>query len=127
MMILNLAIIGLLLIFLILYIEFEHKSVGLNKPIFALPSQYMILLEVLPWIILSLFTLDLYLKYRKVKVFRRFISIYWLDIIMTILFPIFGIFKIIKLAAGVYKAIKITKIGKTAIKIILGTKKIFKE
>lgn len=126
MKVLNIIIVTLLLFLLIVYVEFEHKTLGLSKPILSLLYQFSILLEILPWIIFPLFMIDLYLKYRKINNIKNFTIKYWFDIMMTALFPIFGMFKLIKLSKGIYKAIKLVNINKTITKIFIGAKKIFK-
>ncbi|MEM2855722.1 MAG: hypothetical protein QW416_01280 [Candidatus Nitrosocaldaceae archaeon] len=126
MKILNIIIIVLLLLLFIVYVEFEHKTLGLSKPILSLQHQFSILLEILPWIIFSLFIIELYLKYRKINNIKNFMIKQWFDIMMTALFPIFGIFKLIKLSISIYKAIKFVKISKIITKIFIGAKKIFK-
>lgn len=126
MNILDLIIAILLMILFIALLAFNYQLFGSNEPLLYLPNEFMFIVDVLPWILFALFVFDIYLKYKKSKDRKYFVKKYWLDIVMTALFPVFSIFKFIKFGFKVYKMIKIAKIGKIGTKVIIGIKKLFK-
>lgn len=127
MKLLDVIIISLLTFLFIGLLSFEYTLFGLDKPFLYLPEELKTFIGILPWIIFALFLLDLYLKYRVSNNIQHFLKIHWLDVLLTALFPVFGIFKFIKFGVKIYKIIKVAKISKTGVKIFLGVKKIFKK
>ncbi len=123
MNILDITIIILLNILLISLLLSEYKLIGLDKPLVNIPT---IFLTILQFVLLPLLILDIYLKYRKVRDVRLFLKKHYLEVIMLLLFPVFVIFKFIKLTLKIYKIISMSKIGKTIAKISLGMKKLLK-
>ena len=59
---------------------------------------------------LVLLSFELFLKYMKVRDWKKFLKKYWLDVAMIILIPVFSGIKIIK-ALKIAKKIKIVKYG----------------
>jgi len=108
-------------LFFIGLLAFEYHSFGLETPILPIPDQFKEFLEFLIWPILALLTLDLILKYRKIKNPKKFVKKYWVDILMLALIPIFSVFKFLKIGLGVIKQLKTIKMGA---KIFHKTKKI---
>lgn len=70
-----------------------------------------------------LFTVDLFLKYRKSKNWKDFLKKNWFDIITLALIPVFSIVKILKIMVSLIKKLKMLKM---ITKIIYKTKKLSK-
>lgn len=119
--ILDMIILVLVSLFFIGLLTFEYHSFGLETPILPIPDQFKEFLEFLIWPILTLLTLDLILKYRKIKNPKKFVKKYWIDILMLALIPIFSVFKFLKIGLGVIKQLKTIKMGA---KVFHKTKKI---
>ena len=119
--ILDMIILVLTSLFFIGLLAFEYHSFGLETPILPIPDQFKEFLEFLIWPILALLTLDLILKYRKIKNPKKFVKKYWIDILMLALIPIFSVFKFLKIGLGVIKQLKTIKMGA---KVFHKTKKI---
>ena len=118
---LDLIILVLASLFFIGLLAFESHSFGLENPILLIPDQFKEFFEFLLWPILTLLTLDLILKYRKIKNPKKFVKKHWIDILMLALIPIFSIFKFLKIGSSVIKQLKTIKMGT---KIFHKTKKI---
>ena len=108
-------------LFFIGLLVFEYHSFGLENPILPIPDQFKEFFEFLIWPILTLLTLDLILKYRKINNPKKFVKKHWIDIFMLALIPIFSIFKFLKIGSSVIKQLKTIKMGT---KIFHKTKKI---
>ncbi|MEK6930725.1 MAG: hypothetical protein AABZ37_00935, partial [Thermoproteota archaeon] len=80
--ILDLVILALSLLFFIGLLAFEYHVFGLENPILSIPDEFKEFFEFLIWPILILLTLDLILKYRKIKNPKKFVKKYWIDILM---------------------------------------------
>jgi hypothetical protein len=80
--------------------------------------------EILLLILVILFILDLYVKYRKAENWKVFFIKNWFDIITLGLIPIFSILKMLKIAISLVKQLKILKVFT---KIIHKSKKLSKE
>ncbi|NJK78294.1 MAG: hypothetical protein HC944_06290 [Nanoarchaeota archaeon] len=74
-------------------------------------------------VLVSLFTVDLFLKYRKSKNWKVFLKKNWFDIITLVLIPIFSMVKILKIMVSLIKKLKILKMFT---KIIHKSKKLLK-
>lgn len=88
----------------------EYRLLGLSEPIILIPDWLITVNQNILWLILSLLSLELVLKYFKISDSKKFLKKYWMDITMLVLIPVFAgvkIFKVIKLA----KKIKLTKYG----------------
>lgn len=70
-----------------------------------------------------LFTIDLFLKYRKSENWKDFLKKNWFDIITLALIPVFSIVKILKIMVSLIKKLKMLKM---ITKIIHKTKKLSK-
>ena len=95
--------------FVVLFFS-EYKTLGLEVPIVEIPQQLKQINEAVLYVMLSLLSFDLLLKYMKIRDWRLFLKKYWLDVAMVIMIPVFSgikIFKAIKLA----KKVKIAKYG----------------
>jgi hypothetical protein len=119
--ILDLMILVLVALFFIGLLAFEYHSLGLETPILPIPNEFKEFFEFLIWPIFVLLTLDLILKYRKIKNTKKFVKKHWLDILMLALIPIFSIFKFFKIGLSMIKQLKTIKMGA---KIFHKTKKI---
>ena len=122
--ILDLIILALSLLFFIGLLAFEYNVFGLENPILSIPDEFKEFFEFLIWPILILLTLDLVLKYRKINNPKKFVKKYWIDILMLALFPIFSLFKFLKIGLSLIKQLKTIKMGA---KIFHKTKKIYKQ
>ncbi len=122
--ILDLIILALTSLFFIGLLVFEYPTFGLDNPILPISDKFKEFFEFLIWPILTLLTIDLVLKYRKIKNPKKFVKKYWIDILMLTLIPIFSIFKFLKIGLSVIKQLKTVKIGA---KIFHKTKKIYKQ
>ena len=111
---------SLVIIYLVGLINLEHKAIGFGNPFFTITQNYVIILDVIFWSIVTLFTVELVIGYLKVRNSKEFLKKYWLEIIMLVLMPVFVGFKILKITL---KIIKQVKIGKTVFKIIHKIKK----
>jgi len=65
--------------------------------------------EIILWILVSLFVLDLYLKYRKAENWKVFFKKNWFDIVTLALIPIFSTMKVLKIMVQLVKKMKILK------------------
>lgn len=83
--------------------------IGLNQPIIKLPEGFFYLFESLPWILLSLLIADLYIKFLKIRNFRKFINKHWLDIVLSLSIPLLYPLKIISFTVKSYKYFKFMK------------------
>ena len=119
--ILDLIILVLVALFFVGLLAFEYRSLGLETPILPISDDFKEFFEFLIWPIFVLLTLDLILKYRKIKNAKKFVKKYWLDILMLILIPIFSIFKFFKIGLSLIKQLKTIKTGA---KVFHKTKKI---
>jgi hypothetical protein len=72
----------LIVLFIIIIIDILFKE-NIGK--------YVIIIEILDGIIITIFLVDLYFKYQRVKNFKKFLRKYWLDIIAV--FPLFLVFR----------------------------------
>jgi len=79
--------------------------------------------EIVFVILVSLFILDLFLKYRKAENWRIFIKKNWFDVITLALIPVFSTVKILKIMVPLLKKLKILKM---LTKIIYKSKKLLK-
>ena len=88
----------------------EYKTIGLESPIVKIPQQIQQINEIVLYVMLSLLSFELLLKYMKIRDWKVFLKKYWLDIAMVILIPIFSGIKILK-AFKLTKKAKIAKYG----------------
>lgn len=95
--------------FVVLFFS-EYKTLGLEYPIVEIPEQLKQINETVLYIMLSLLSFELLLKYMKVRDWKIFLKKYWLDIAMVILIPIFSGVKVLK-AIKIAKKAKIAKYG----------------
>ena len=95
--------------FVILFFS-EYKTLGLEIPIVEIPQQLKEINGMVLYVMLSLLSFDLLLKYMKIRDWRLFLKKYWLDVAMVILIPIFSGVKILK-AIKLAKKAKIAKYG----------------
>ncbi|AFU60445.1 hypothetical protein Ngar_c35320 [Candidatus Nitrososphaera gargensis Ga9.2] len=80
--ILDLAVLGLLVVFFIGVLAFEVAYFGLSEPIIPIPHEAEPYFEVLPWVILGLLMADIYVKYVKLgSDWRALVRQHWPDII----------------------------------------------
>jgi len=79
--------------------------------------------EIILWILVSSFILDLYLKYRKAENWKVFLKKNWFDIVALALIPIFSTMKVLKIMVQLVKKLKILKMFT---KIIHKSKKLSK-
>jgi len=80
--------------------------------------------EILLGILVTLFILDLYVKYRNTENWQVFFKKNWFDIITLALIPIFSTLKMLKIAISLVKQLKILKMFT---KIIHKSKKLSKK
>jgi len=95
--------------FVILFFS-EYKTLGWEIPIVEIPQQLKEINGMVLYVMLSLLSFDLLLKYMKIRDWRLFLKKYWLDVAMVILIPIFSGVKILK-AIKLAKKAKIAKYG----------------
>jgi hypothetical protein len=88
----------------------EYKTLGLEYPIIEIPQQLKQINETILYVMLSLLSFELLLKYMKVRDWKVFLKRYWLDVAMVILIPIFSGVKVLK-AIKLAKKAKIAKYG----------------
>jgi len=104
------SILFLVIFYFVVLFFSEYKALGLESPIIEIPQQLKQINETILYVMLSLLSFDLLLKYMKIKDWRIFLKKYWFDIAMVILIPVFSGIKILK-ALKIIKKIKITKYG----------------
>lgn len=95
--------------FMVLFFS-EYKTLGLEVPIVEIPNQIKQINEIVLYVMLSLLSFELLLKYMKVRNWRVFLKKYWIDVAMVILIPVFSGIKILK-AIKLAKKAKIAKYG----------------
>ncbi|RDJ31731.1 MAG: hypothetical protein DWQ18_03305 [Crenarchaeota archaeon] len=110
----------LVIVYLVGLINLEYKAIGLEHPFLTITDNYVLILDVIFWAIVGLFSVELFISYLKVRNSKEFLRKYWLEIIMLVLMPIFVGFKLLKITLKIVKQIKI---GKTVFKIIHKIKK----
>ena len=111
-------------IFVFGFIATEHKTFGMQEPIFELSAELKEFFKFLIWPIIALLVFDLAIKYKETKDPKKFVKKYWIDIVMLILIPVFSVFKFLKLGVSIIKKLKTAKMGT---KIIHKTKKMSKK
>ena len=104
------TILTLVIFYFIVLFFSEYKALGLESPIVEIPQQLKQINEIVLYVMLSLLSFELLLKYMKVRNWRTFLKKYWLDVAMVILIPVFSGIKIIK-ALKIAKKIKVAKYG----------------
>ena len=108
--ILDFSIIILVFLIFIGFLAFDYEFFQFEKPLISLSYDMKIYFDLLPWILFIILIVDLYLKYLIVnKNWNKFLKIYWLDLIMTLLIPLLFPFKLVKASYKSYKVIKTTK------------------
>jgi len=95
--------------FVILFFS-EYKTLGLNHSIIEIPQQLKQINEVVLYVMLGLLSFELFLKYIKIRDWRKFLRKFWLDVTMVVLIPVFSGVKILK-AVKLAKKVKIAKYG----------------
>ncbi len=106
--ILDYSILFLLAIFLFVLV-IDYGFLKLNES-----PYYKTLKEIsepIFWLLIFLFILDLYIKYKKTRDLMIFIKKHWFDIVTLCLIPIFSGMKFAKLMVKVLKQLKILKTG----------------
>ncbi len=83
---------------------------GLEYSIIEIPQLIKQANEIILYVMLSLLSFEVLLKYMKIRNWKLFLKKYWLDVVMVILIPVFSGVKILK-TLKLAKKIKITKYG----------------
>lgn len=104
------AILFLVMFYFIVLFFSEYKTLGLESPIVEIPQQLKEINGIVLYVMLTLLSFELILKYMKVRDWKVFLKKYWLDVAMVILIPIFSGAKILK-AIKLAKKAKIAKYG----------------
>ena len=104
------TILVLVILYFVILLFSEYKTIGLEKPIVKIPDYLKTANDVILGMMLGLLTFELILKYMKIRNWKKFLKKYWLDIVMVILIPVFSGIKIIK-ALKLAKKIKVAKYG----------------
>ena len=104
------TILALVIFYFVVLFFSEYKALGLESPIVEIPQQLKQINEVVLYLMLTLLSFELLLKYMKVRNWKTFLKKYWLDVAMVILIPIFSGVKILK-AIKLAKKIKVAKYG----------------
>ncbi|MCA9828389.1 MAG: hypothetical protein KC444_08415 [Nitrosopumilus sp.] len=95
--------------FVVLFFS-EHEILGFESPIVEVPQQLKQINETILYVMLSLLSFELLLKYMKIGDWKVFLKKYWFDMAMMILIPVFSGIKIIK-ALKIAKKVKVAKYG----------------
>ena len=69
-------------------------------------KNYLLIIEILDYIIIAIFMVDLYFKYERVRNFKTFLKKYWLDVIAV--FPFFLVFRMFEEILVISGAVKET-------------------
>jgi len=121
----DLLIFSLLIVFFVGFFVYDYEIIGIKEPFVHLPEHFKLLFEILPWILLILLIIDLFLKYKLVEgKLNYFVKKYWIDILLTILLPILFPLKFFKATLKMYKYTKFTKSG---FKLVQKYEKLFKK
>ena len=104
------SILFLVIFYFVVLFFSEYKALGFESPIVEIPQQLKHINEVVLYVMLSLLSFELLLKYMKVRNWKTFLKKYWLDVAMVILIPIFSGVKILK-AIKLAKKAKVAKYG----------------
>lgn len=119
--ILDYCIFVLIVIFMILLLfDYEFLSVPDHSQLENIKKTTEIFLGIL----VTLFILDLYVKYHNAENWQMFFKKNWFDIITLALIPIFSTLKMLKIAISLIKQLKILKM---VTKIIHKSKKLSKK
>lgn len=113
--ILDLAILGIILLFFIGIIGFEYGIIGFSEPLLPIPVEWKPFFDILIFPLGVLLVADLVVKYRTVNDPKKFVKKYWIDITMLALIPVFSTFKFLKVGVSLFKKLKATKMGTKAI------------
>ncbi|KAF6247034.1 hypothetical protein C6990_07600 [Nitrosopumilus sp. b3] len=111
---------ALMVVYVFGLINIEYSSLGISEPLFEITKEFVVLFDLVFWIIVSLLTVELFIAYLKVRDAKTFVKKYWLEIILLVFMPVFAGFKILKLSLKILKQIKV---GKSVFKIIQKLKK----
>ena len=103
-------ILSLVIFYFVVLFFAEYKILGLESPIVEISPQLKQINEVVLYAMLGLLSFELFLKYMKIRDWKRFLRKYWLDVAMVILIPVFSGIKILK-ALKIVKKIKVAKYG----------------
>lgn len=109
--ILDPIILFLIVIFSVVYFNIHIEQFGLHEKLFSMPIEIEQNWDYLIWVIFSIMTIDVYLKYRKIRNWKIFIKKHWVEILMLALIPLFSAFKIVKFSLKIIKTLKMTKSG----------------
>lgn len=109
-LIIEYSILFLVIFYFIVLFFSGYETIGLESPLVKIPPQIQQINEIVLYVVLSLLSFELLLKYMKVRDWRAFLKKYWLDITMVILIPVFSGIKILK-ALKLTKKAKIAKYG----------------
>jgi len=104
------SILFLVIFYFIVLFFSEYKTLGLESPIVEIPQQLKQINETILYVMLSLLSFELLLKYMKVRNWKIFLKKYWLDVAMVILIPVFSGIKILKVLK-IAKKVKVAKYG----------------
>jgi hypothetical protein len=120
----DLSIFGLLILFFIGFLAYDYEVPAIKEPFIQMPTDYKVFFEFLPWVLLLLLIIDLYLKYQLSEGNPKyFLKKYWTDILLTILLPILFPLKYFKVTLKIYKY---SKFAKSGFKLIQKYDKIFR-
>jgi hypothetical protein len=104
------SILFLVIFYFVVLFFSEYKTLGLEHPIVEIPQQLKQINETVLYLMLSLLSFELFLKYIKVRDWKVFLKKYWLDVAMVVLIPVFSGVKVLK-AIKIAKKAKIAKYG----------------
>lgn len=122
--VIDFSILFIVLLLLLGFISYDYKIFGFSKPILKLPENYIYFFEILPWILLPLLVVDLYVKFLVVRDVKKFVRKHWLDIALSLSIPILYPLKAITFAI---KSVKYFKFGKYTYKLYDKFKKLNKK
>ena len=116
---LSIAIFSLIFIFFFGLVNIEHTSLGISEPLFLITEQIKTIFDIIFWIVIGLFALELVIAYLEIRNPRIFVRKNWLEIILLGLMFIFGGFEVLKISIVLIDQIKISKTGFKILKICI--------
>lgn len=96
--------------YFVLLILHDHEMIGLHEPIIQMPSWTKLFHEIILYVMISLLSFELLIKYLKIGDAKIFLKKHWHDVVLVALIPVFAFAKIFKILA-IGKHIKLAKYG----------------
>lgn len=109
--ILDFVLLAFAAVYFVGFVAFYPESLFLKEAPYHIPHEYEVYFEYVLWVFFALLILDLYLKYRQLNDWKKFLRKHWHEIAMLALIPFLTVFKIAKISLKLVKTLKASKSG----------------